>query len=114
MIDIPDSFFPKDSDGQPLCPKCQQRIALCDCPVIEPKTKKVPKILPKIRLERNGRKGKVVTLIENLPANEVYLKDWAKKLKVQTGSGGTYYIEQGMGIIEIQGSHREIISRLFK
>lgn len=114
MIDIPDSFFPKDSEGQSLCPKCHHRVALCDCPVIEPKTKKASKVLPKIRIEKSGRKGKVVTLIENLPANEAYLKDWAKKLKVQTGSGGTYYIEHGQGIIEIQGRHPESISRLFK
>ena len=71
------------------------------------------KVKPKISLDKNGRKGKIVTLIKGLPRNEAYLKDMAKKLKMKTGSGGTFYFSDGLGVIEIQGDHEESIAEVF-
>ena len=59
----------------------------------------------KIRLEKNGRGGKTVTVIFELPANEPYFKDVEKKLKALCGTGGTYK----NNMIEISGDHREKI-----
>ena len=114
MIDIPDFVYPKDADGNALCPRCKKQIAQCDCPSLEPVKKESKSIRPSIRLDRSGRKGKVVTLIGALPRNEVYLKDLAKELKVKTGCGGTYYVAEDGGTIELQGDHKEIVKEFFR
>jgi len=114
MIDIPDFVYPKDTEGQALCPRCQKRIAQCNCPSFEPPKPKAPKIKPNIRLDKSGRKGKVVTLISALPRNEAYLKDLAKDLKVKTGSGGTFYIDDNGGVVELQGDHKTTAMEFFK
>ena len=106
MIDIPDFVYPKDPNGQPLCPRCKKMVNKCDCPSFEPAKPKAPAIKPSIRLDRSGRKGKVVTLIGALPPNEEYLKDLAKELKMKTGSGGTFYVTEGVGFVELQGDHK--------
>jgi translation initiation factor 1 len=59
----------------------------------------------KIRLEKNGRGGKSVTVVFELPHNEAYFKELEKKLKAQCGTGGSYK----SNVIEIQGDHREKI-----
>jgi translation initiation factor 1 len=107
MINIPDSIFPLNSAGQPVCPKCRKVLKECDCPGITPEPKKTAPLKPYIRLEKSGRQGKTVTLIRRLPMDEAYLRQLAKELKVQTGSGGTYYVDGEGGIIEIQGDHQE-------
>ena len=117
MIFIPDFVYPKDSEGNALCPKCKKLIKECTCPSpepIKPIKPKVGKINPKVSLDKSGRKGKVVTLIKDLPRTETYLKDLAKKLKVKTGSGGTFYISQGYGVVEIQGDHKKVIEHFFE
>ena len=114
MIDIPDSIFSQDSEGNLLCPKCKKVIEDCDCPSFEPRKPKAPKINPVIRLDKSGRKGKMVTVISNLPANDSYLKNLAKDLKKKTGSGGTFFIEEGLGVVEIQGDHKTTIEQLMR
>jgi translation initiation factor 1 len=117
MIDIPDSIYPKDADGHALCPRCKKWVTQCDCPTLEPvkqKSSAASAIKPSIRLDKSGRRGKVVTLISALPPNEAYLKDLAKELKVKIGGGGTYYISGDSGIIEIQGDHKEVVAEFFR
>ena len=114
MIEIPNFVYPKNEEGNALCPKCRKIISSCDCPSLEPVKAKTIKVIPKIRLDKSGRNGKSVTLIENLPRNESYLKDLAKKLKTKTGSGGTFYIAESVGVIEIQGDHRKSIEQFFR
>ena len=114
MIDIPDFVYDKDPQGNALCPRCRKLVAQCDCPTIEPVQRKSQPIRPVIRLDRSGRKGKVVTLIEALPNNEAGLKDLAKALKVRTGSGGTFYLSENAGVIELQGDHKACVVEFFK
>lgn len=59
----------------------------------------------KVRLEKNGRGGKMVTVIFELPQNEAYFKEVEKKLKGHCGTGGAFK----NNMIEIQGDHREKI-----
>ena len=113
MIDIPDFVYPKDEQGNALCPRCKKTLESCHCPSGEPEKKKSPKVIPKITLDKSGRKGKVVTLVEGLPRIEAYLKDMSKKLKTKTGSGGTFYIANGFGVIEIQGDHKKTVTDAF-
>ncbi len=112
MIDIPDFVYPKDAQGNALCPRCQKIVKDCACPVKEAPKPKAPKIMPYVRLDKSGRRGKVVTVIERLPRDERYLKELSKKLKVKTGSGGTFYMVDDMGVVEIQGDHKKIIEQI--
>ena len=114
MIKIPDFVYPKDSKGNALCPRCNILVAQCRCPVIE-SVKPTPKLIkPSIRLDKSGRRGKVVTLIGSLPHQEAFLKDLSKELKAKTGSGGTYYLTEDGGIIELQGDHQELVLEFFR
>jgi translation initiation factor 1 (eIF-1/SUI1) len=114
MIDIPDFVYPKDPNGNALCPRCKKLVAQCDCPSFEPAKPKSQQVKPSIRLDKSGRKGKVVTLIGALPRNEEYLKDLAKELKVKTGSGGTFYLSEDGGTVELQGDHKELVTGFFR
>jgi len=114
MIDIPDFVYPKDPNGNALCPRCKKQVAQCDCPSFESAKPKSAPIKPSIRLDKSGRRGKVVTLIGALPRNEAYLKDLAKELKVKTGSGGTFYLTGDGGTVELQGDHKELVIEFFR
>ena len=114
MIDIPDFVYPKDQNGKAICPRCKKLVAQCDCPSFEPTKSKSQPIKPSIRLDRSGRKGKVVSLVGALPRSEAYLEDLAKVLKVKTGSGGTFYLTEDGGTVELQGDHREIVIEFFR
>jgi translation initiation factor 1 len=65
------------------------------------------------RIEKSGRGGKTVTVIDGLPKFELFLKDLTKELKSKCGVGGTYLMDGKDGIIEIQGDKREAIKALF-
>ncbi len=94
------------------CPKCKELMPSCTCPK-EP-SGPPPKFIAKIRIDRTGRSGKSVSVIENLPKVEIYLKDWTKALKNRCGSGGTYRMDGIEGVIEIQGDKRELIRTFFE
>ena len=84
-----------------ICPACGQAAAHCACrqAVDSP----VGDGIVRVSRETKGRKGKGVTIIAGLPLPPARLKDLARKLKQQCGSGGTVK----NGTIEIQGDHRE-------
>lgn len=64
------------------------------------------------RLEKSGRGGKTVTVLDGLPRNEEYLKSLTKELKAKCGTGGTHLITPKSGQIEIQGDKREALKKL--
>ena len=64
------------------------------------------------RLERNGRGGKTVTVIDRLPKHETFVRDLCKELKHRCGSGGTYVMGPEGGTIEIQGDKRDAIKKI--
>lgn len=87
------------TDQGRLCPDCEQAINQCVC--------RQDTILGDgnvhISLETKGRKGKGVTLVKGLAMTLDELKQLAKKLKAQCGTGGS--VKDGH--IEIQGDNRQ-------
>ena len=101
------STDPKDKSQ---CPRCKKNLTECRCiPIDKVETSK---IIAKIRLEKSGRGGKTVTVIFNLPRNEEFLKSLSKEMKVKCGVGGTYFVNQDEGIVEIQGDQRETVKKI--
>jgi translation initiation factor 1 len=85
------------------CPKCKELVAACTC---EPEQS--------LRIEKQGRGGKTVTVVDQLPKQELFLKDLTTELKKKCGAGGTYSLEGKEGLIEIQGEKREQIRALLE
>ena len=114
MIDIPDSFFSKNEKGEALCPRCQETLPACECPSFDPTKPKADRFSPSLRLDRSGRKGKVVTLVRALPRDEAYLKELSKTIKMKTGSGGTTYCDEEGGVLEVQGDQRARVEDILR
>lgn len=90
-----------------VCPTCGWPIPECRCShrLDEP----VPtRIVARLRIERAGRRGKTVTVVEGLPRNASFLKTLAGELKRACGSGGTVVEDR----VEIQGDHVERLRSL--
>lgn len=93
------------------CPKCKELKAACVCVSEESVPSKVTAVL---RIEKQGRGGKTVTVIDRLPKNETFLKELCTELKKKCGSGGTYHLSSEFGVVEIQGEKREQIRTLLE
>jgi translation initiation factor 1 len=63
-----------------------------------------------VRLERKGRRGKEVTLVEQLGLRERELGDWLKEMKAALGCGGAI---EGDALV-LQGDHRERLRGLLE
>ncbi len=59
-----------------------------------------------VERDRKRRRGKTVTVVSNIVANEAALRDLLKTLQKRCGAGGT----AKDGEIEIQGDHRERVA----
>lgn len=67
-----------------------------------------------LRIEKSGRGGKTVTVIDQLPKIELFLKALCSELKKKCGAGGTYLMDRKEGVIEIQGERRDQIRALLE
>jgi translation initiation factor 1 len=89
------------------CERCKEVLSECTCtPEVDPKGYRFVAVL---RIEKQGRGGKTVTVIDQLPKNELFLKKLTTLLKKKCGSGGTYLMNGRDGVIEIQGDKREMV-----
>jgi translation initiation factor 1 len=66
------------------------------------------KVIAKLRIEKAGRGGKTVTVIDGLPDNADFVDALARELKRACGTGGT----AGRGVVELQGDRREVVREL--
>ena len=90
-----------------ICPKCGWPANDCKCS--SKVEEKVPsKVVVTLRIEKKGRGGKTVTVLDGLPRNSDFLEGLEKELKKSLGTGGT----AGETVIELQGDHRAAIRRI--
>lgn len=99
-------------DPKDKCSQCGALKSECKCKKSEQPPKEY-KFVAIFRIEKNGRGGKTVTVIDNLPKQEIFLSDLTKELKNKCGSGGTYSTTGKDGLIEIQGDKRVQIKAIF-
>lgn len=91
------------TDTGRTCPGCGWPARDCTCST-SAGTQSVPaRVVAKLRLEKSGRGGKSVTVVDGLPRNTAFLKDLCGELKRACGSGGT--VQEGA--VEIQGDLRD-------
>ncbi|MEO8585282.1 MAG: stress response translation initiation inhibitor YciH [Acidobacteriota bacterium] len=90
-----------------VCATCGWPSDQCKCSSKE-EEKVPPKVVVKLRLEKKGRGGRVVTILDGLPRNTDFLEGLGKELKRQLGTGGTI----GQALIELQGDHRDTLRRI--
>ncbi len=89
-----------------LCPKCERPVVGCICRRMAAARAGTERVV-RVGRETKGRKGKGVTLVTDVPLDDVELALLGKALKKKCGSGGT----TKDGVIEIQGDHRDAIVR---
>lgn len=91
-----------DSATGGTCPRCRKQLAKCRCArVIAAST--VPAGDGFVRVRREVRNGKTVTVVFDLPLRADAIEALAAKLKAACGSGGTCKDRA----VEIQGDHRD-------
>ena len=86
-----------------MCPACGWPVDDCKCSSRN-KTAAVPvRLIAKLRIEKAGRGGKTVTVVDGLPQNEAFLKELLQNLKRTCGCGGALRD----GGVELQGDLRD-------
>lgn len=102
--------YSTDPKENQQCPKCKELMPECTCPApVEIKGRNFVAVL---RIEKSGRGGKTVTVIDQLPKLEIFLKELAAELKKKCGVGGTYLMDRKEGVVEIQGDKRDLIRKI--
>lgn len=89
--------------GGRLCPACGWPIDDCKCSSGTRSAPIPPRLVVKLRIEKAGRGGKTVTVVDGLPRNEAFLKELLQELKRACGCGGA--VREGG--VELQGDLRE-------
>jgi len=91
------------------CSKCGWPARDCRCSAAHEEP--VPDVIvARLRIEKAGRGGKTVTVVDGLPRNRAFLATLATELKRACGAGGTAAEER----VEIQGDHRETLRGLLR
>src|SRR5262249_4818975 len=102
------TVWSSDPGWVPPCERCGEPRERCRCGEKAP-APPAGEQTARLRLEKKGRGGKTVTVIEGLRGPPDYLAGLARALKEACGSGGTVRPAGGgrEGAIELQGDHRE-------
>ena len=87
-----------------ICPGCGWPERDCKCSSQRAPAESVPdRIVAKLRMEKKGRGGKVVTVVFGLPHNTNFLGELCQELKRACGTGGAVSDDT----IELQGDLRD-------
>ena len=96
------------TDAGRICPGCGWPARDCKCSQGTSAGSIPTRIVAKLRMEKKGRGGKTVTVVDGLPRNAAFLKDLSQELKRACGAGGAVQD----GAIEIQGDLRDRVRDL--
>jgi len=92
-----------------VCATCGWPVDDCKCSSKAAADQAVPgRVTAKLRMEKTGRGGKVVTVVYDLPRNAAFLKALMQELKRSCGTGGTATEDA----IELQGDLRDRVREL--
>jgi translation initiation factor 1 len=87
-----------------VCPGCGWPARDCRCSAATSTEEDIPaRLVAKLRIEKKGRGGKTVTVVDGLPRNAGFLKDLSHELKRACGTGGSV----AAGAVELQGDLRD-------
>jgi translation initiation factor 1 len=86
-----------------MCPECGAPQQSCRCGQRTDDPTLPRRIVAKLRMEKKGRGGKTVTVVDGLPGNATFLKELCQELKRVCGTGGAVFD----GGIELQGDLRD-------
>jgi translation initiation factor 1 len=89
-------------DRPPRCDRCGALESDCVCPPLPPARIPPEQQLARLSVEKRKR-GKIVTVVQGLPAEGNDLPGLLSQLKTRCGAGGTLKQET----LEIQGDHLE-------
>jgi translation initiation factor 1 len=94
--------YSTDTAGK--CSVCGWPQRDCRCGAERAAKEAVPaRIVAKLRMEKKGRGGKTVTVVDGLPQNPEFLRELAQELKRSCGTGGAV-VDGG---VELQGDLRD-------
>lgn len=89
-----------------ICPACRQPVGSCQCKAPAPQPPGDG--IVRVSREKQGRAGKLVTVVRGLQGDAAALAGWGKRLRTACGAGGTVKD----GVLEVQGDHAERIVAL--
>jgi translation initiation factor 1 len=110
MADRGNARLVYSTDTGRICPSCGKPAAECRCGSADVSQSVPGRIVTRLRMEKQGRGGKVVTVIDGLPNNSGFLKELVQDLKRACGTGGAVRD----GAIELQGDLRERVRSLLQ
>lgn len=102
--------YSTDPKDKIVCPKCRKLDGECSC--ISEEEVQTGAFTVVFRLEKGGRGGKTVTVMDGFPRNSDFLASLTKEFKSKCGVGGTFSINEKFGLIEIQGDTREKLKKI--
>ncbi len=94
------------TDSGRICPACRQPVAACRCRAPAPPP--AGDGIVRVSREKQGRGGKLVTVVRGLPGDAAGLAAWGKRLRTACGAGGT--VKDGQ--LEVQGDHADRVLAL--
>ena len=103
MANRPGARLVYSSNVGRVCPGCGWPSGDCKCSSTFANDPVPARVVAKLRIEKKGRGGKSVTVVDGLPRNAAFLTALGAELKRTCGTGGTVF-ETG---IELQGDLRE-------
>lgn len=93
------------TDSGRMCPECRRPANACACAAVK-RPMPTGDGTARVTREKQGRAGKLVTVVRGLPLDDAALVTLGKRLRTACGCGGT----TRDGVLELQGDHAERVT----